>query len=436
MAINWNSFGGVHNGVTSLANKAEGFSGQTLAGVPVELLQDQSGNGGHRMRQYNIDNTQQMGYDKAGAQNKLDTDKAQFTAWGADDKRLRNLGFTGIMDQSMYNTWLDTAGNASLLSEAEANGGMTPALYNSLITADKNKKKSNKLGIKLLKVGLGLAGGALAGGFVGGSGLAGSGGSLSGLTAGGTLGSAGVAGSGAAGLATGSGLASVAGGLGGLNVGGTAVSNTGAIFGTPTSSIGATGLTGGSTIGATGAGGGLANTSGGIFESIKSGFSSIKDAASTLSTGKDIVGGLLDLKNGIDAKKQAEGLQASAVPDPTSDRVRAQLEAFFNDPSLADVDQRWLDQLAKDYTRNASAQHGVDSGAYVEGLINVLNRGRKEWLESREGAGRGLLTNSQLIAEGNFNRQSNAASWQIDANTLFNRGASGTVAGALDFIFG
>jgi len=165
MAINWNSFGGVHNGVTSLANKAEGFSGQTLAGVPVELLQDQSGNGGHRMRQYNIDNTQQMGYDKAGAQNKLDTDKAQFTAWGADDKRLRNLGFNGIMDQSMYNTWNSTAGNTSLLSEAEANGGMTPTLYNSLITANKNKKKSNKLGIKLLKAGLGLAGGALAGGF-------------------------------------------------------------------------------------------------------------------------------------------------------------------------------------------------------------------------------------------------------------------------------
>ena len=95
----------------------------------------------------------------------VNTEQAYVVGWRADDKRLRNLGFNGIMDQSMYNTWLDTAGNASLLSEAEANGGMTPTLYNSLITANKDKKKSNKLGIKLLKAGLGLAGGALAGGF-------------------------------------------------------------------------------------------------------------------------------------------------------------------------------------------------------------------------------------------------------------------------------
>ena len=375
--------------------------------------------------------------------------KRNFDIFGRD---MTDLGInTGWFPQNSFNQlshfgtnnlWGDQFGGQSwseALAESKAQGGATSNLTGMLGAAHKGRKQSTKAlgGFSPMMAGIGALGLGAAGAFLGaGAGLAGSGGSLSGLTAGGTLGSAGVAGSGAAGLATGSGLASVAGGLGGLNVGGTAVSNTGAIFGTPTSSIGATGLTGGSTIGATGAGGGLANTSGGIFESIKSGFSSIKDAASTLSTGKDIVGGLLDLKNGIDAKKQAEGLQASAVPDPTSDRVRAQLEAFFNDPSLADVDQRWLDQLAKDYTRNASAQHGVDSGAYVEGLINVLNRGRKEWLESREGAGRGLLTNSQLIAEGNFNRQSNAASWQIDANTLFNRGASGTVAGALDFIFG
>jgi len=146
------------------ANRNAGYSGQTLAGVPVELLRNQVGNGGHALRQYNIDNAQGI-FDKAGAQRKLDTDKAQFNAWNEYDGRLRKLGFKGTMDQSMFNTWLATKGNPNLVAAAEADGGMTQALMNSLVTANANKKKSNKFGIGLLKMGLGLAGGALMGGF-------------------------------------------------------------------------------------------------------------------------------------------------------------------------------------------------------------------------------------------------------------------------------